>query len=50
MAIDCKECGEGYCPVCKDVCPKCGNKDIADKQTMDVRRAMRSHMDKKNSH
>ena len=25
--IDCKKCGESYCPVCKEECPKCGEKD-----------------------
>lgn len=41
MAIDCKKCGEGYCPVCRDQCPKYGEVDIVDEQTMKIRRQMK---------
>jgi len=44
QAIDCKKCGENYCPVCKDVCPKCGERDTADANTMNIRQQMKDHM------
>ena len=46
MAVDCKKCGYGYCPVCKDKCPKCGKVDIADEKTMQTRRQMKEHMNR----
>ncbi len=47
--INCKKCGEIYCPVCKERCPKCGEVDIADKKTMKTRGIMRKHMKPKES-
>ena len=47
MQIKCKECGEFYCPVCKENCPKCGKVDIADEKTRRIREQMRRHMNKK---
>ena len=46
MAIDCKKCGYGYCPVCKDKCPECGEIDIANEKTMQTRKQMKEHIDK----
>lgn len=46
QAIDCKKCGENYCPVCKEKCPKCGEKDVADKKTMTIREQMKQHMNR----
>lgn len=46
MAIDCKKCGKGYCPVCKDACPECGETDTADEKTMRERVQMRAHMNR----
>lgn len=46
MAIDCKKCGTGYCPVCKEKCPKCGEVDVADEKTMKERDQMRRHMNR----
>jgi len=48
MQIKCKKCGEFYCPVCKEKCPKCGKVDIADEKTMRTREQMRYHMNRKN--
>lgn len=45
--IDCKNCGESYCPVCKDQCPACGVVDEADRKTMAARKRMKSHMHNK---
>lgn len=42
--IDCKECSKTYCPVCEGLCPNCGKEDIADEETMEIRRKMRRHM------
>lgn len=47
MAINCKKCGENYCPVCKEKCPKCGEADIADDKTMGTRKQMREYMNRK---
>lgn len=44
--IDCKKCGETYCPICKEKCSKCGKIDIADKKTMAIREQMRQHMNR----
>ncbi len=44
MGINCKKCGEYYCPVCKESCPKCGAIDIADEKTMKIREQMKKHM------
>ena len=46
QAIDCKKCGKGYCPVCKDKCPGCGEVDVADEKTMRIREQMKIHMNK----
>lgn len=46
MSIDCKKCGHHYCPVCERVCPKCGEYDEADSDTMVARSSMRLHMNK----
>lgn len=46
MTISCKKCGEYYCPVCKNKCPKCGEIDIVDKKTMENREKMRWHMNR----
>jgi len=46
QAIDCKKCGENYCPVCKEKCPKCDEKDVADEKTMTIREQMRRHMNR----
>ena len=27
-AINCQHCGENYCPVCLEKCPKCGKDGI----------------------
>ena len=27
-STNCQHCGEHYCPVCKEVCPKCGKDGI----------------------
>ncbi len=45
--IKCKKCGEVYCPVCKEKCPKCDEINIADEKTMKVREQMRCHMNRK---
>lgn len=47
MSVICRECKEEYCPVCKEKCPKCGARDLADIQTMINRRKMREHMNRK---
>lgn len=45
MSVDCKKCGEGFCPVCtNDACPKCGKIDITDSETQSNRNKMRRHM------
>jgi uncharacterized OB-fold protein len=44
MSINCKKCGENYCPVCHKLCPKCGELDVADDDTMVRRSQMRLHM------
>ena len=46
QAINCNECEEGYCQVCKEKCPKCGKVDIADTETMQAREQMRLHMNR----
>lgn len=46
MAIDCKKCKTGYCPVCKEQCPECGEADVADAKTMQTRKQMRDHMNR----
>jgi len=30
--ITCKNCGEGYCAVCLEKCPKCGVVDVVDEK------------------
>lgn len=47
QVIDCKKCGKGYCPVCKEKCPSCGGVDIADAKTMETRQKMKRHLIKK---
>ena len=47
QVINCKKCGENYCPVCKEKCPKCGEKDIADEKTMMMREQMKRHLNRK---
>lgn len=49
MTIECKKCGEYYCPVCKATCPKCGGVDITNDKTMIVREQMRKLMKPKNN-
>ena len=44
--INCKKCGETYCPVCKEQCPKCGEKDISNDKIMREREQMRKHMNR----
>lgn len=46
QVIGCRKCGEGYCTVCKDKCPKCGETDIADEKTMYIRKQMKQNMDR----
>ena len=46
MLIDCSKCGTAYCPVCKDICPKCNHLDVADEKTMLNRQQMKRHMRK----
>ncbi len=29
-SIDCQHCGEHYCPVCTELCSKCGKEGIRD--------------------
>jgi len=48
MSINCKKCGENYCPVCHKLCPKCGELDVADDDTMVRRSQMRLHMQRGN--
>lgn len=47
MSINCKKCGEYYCPVCHEECPKCGERDIADEKIMATREQMKRHMNRK---
>lgn len=44
QAINCKKCEENYCPVCKEVCPNCLERDVADAETMKIRQQMKDHM------
>jgi len=46
MSIICKKCGNPYCPVCHEKCPKCGEVDIADENTMRIRKQMRRQTEK----
>lgn len=50
MSVNCKKCGENYCPVCKDKCPKCGEVDVSDEKTMRIREQMRKHMNQNKNH
>lgn len=47
QSINCKKCDHHYCPVCEGKCPKCGKIDIADKETTNIRKQMKNHMNKK---
>ena len=29
-SLDCQYCGGNYCPVCNELCPKCGKDGIKD--------------------
>lgn len=47
MSVNCRKCGEHFCPVCKnDKCPKCGENDVTDEKTMQIREQMRRHMNR----
>lgn len=47
MSVSCKKCKEFFCPVCTDnKCPKCEEIDVADENTMRMRKQMRQHMDR----
>ena len=46
MAIDCRKCGTGYCPVCRESCPGCGEVDVADPKIMQTRKQVRDHMNR----
>lgn len=39
--ITCKKCGEFYCAVCLEKCPKCGTKDVVDEKRQMLREKRR---------
>jgi anaerobic ribonucleoside-triphosphate reductase len=45
--ITCKNCGEFYCAVCKECCPKCGIEDIVDAQRKKLREKRRKILKQK---
>lgn len=40
--ITCKNCGEGYCAVCKSKCPKCNAIDVVDEKRQQLRKKRRA--------
>ncbi len=39
--INCKNCGEFYCAICKERCPKCGTVDVVDEKRQRLREKRR---------
>ena len=49
-AINCQYCGENYCPVCKEKCPKCGKDGIKSNQYREYIENWRKNIQIKMSH
>ena len=49
-AMNCQHCGENYCPVCKEKCPKCGKDGIKSSRYREYIENWRKNIQIKMSH